>query len=325
MASYVQCMAVLAHQRDADLDARDIGWLAGALLDGGVPDLELGALLAMLQARCDSAPLLHGVLAALDARVNRWPSRAGMVPVAIGCYGATNAIPDLTPLLALLLARLGVPVLMHGPLHAGAGVSVALVLRELGIMPCASAARAERELDERSLAFVPDALLAPGLAALLSYRARVGSQPLLVTAARLIDPFERGGLVIAGANDQHELERMRAVLSMSSMRALVFTATEGEPFASPIARPRMEYWHCGTQRVLFETEASPSGRAPRLPPASEPNAIAAWISRACEGARAIPPPIVNQLAACLYATGYCDDFNQAKALAAIAAVRRHVA
>jgi hypothetical protein len=34
---------------------------------------------------------------------------------------------------------------------------------------------------------------------------------------------------------------------------------------------------------------------------------------------------VNQLAACLYAIGYCEDFNQAKALAAIAAAGRHVA
>ncbi len=33
----------------------------------------------------------------------------------------------------------------------------------------------------------------------------------------------------------------------------------------------------------------------------------------------IPHPLVNQLACCLYASGYTDDMNQAKAIAAVEA------
>jgi hypothetical protein len=36
-------------------------------------------------------------------------------------------------------------------------------------------------------------------------------------------------------------------------------------------------------------------------------------------------PIANQLACCLYATGFAADFNQAKALAAVQAHTRAVA
>jgi anthranilate phosphoribosyltransferase len=217
-----------------------------------------------------------------------------------------------------------VPVLMHGPLHAEQGVSTALVLRELGIMPCAQPQQVTQELATRRLAFVPDVLAAPGLAALLALRPRLGPIPLLVTAARLIDPFDCGALVIAGADSGEELDLMRACAA-SLRTALLLRATEGEAFANPCLRPRMEYWESGEQRILFEAAEPQSCHAAALPGAIDVRSTAAWIRQACDGARAVPTPIVNQLAACLYAVGYCGDFNQAKALAAIGKTRRHVA
>jgi hypothetical protein len=40
---------------------------------------------------------------------------------------------------------------------------------------------------------------------------------------------------------------------------------------------------------------------------------------ALAGEAPIPHPLVNQLACCLYACGYTDDMNQAKAIAAVEA------
>jgi len=325
MRSYAEYLSLLSQRNEAVLSVREVGLLAGALLDGGVPDVELGALLESFRHRSDWSNLLLGMLDALDARVTRWTAPEQSCPVAIGCYGGTSEIPDLTPLLAMLLARFGVPVLIHGPLHAGNGVSVALILRELGVMPCATKEHAARELQEKCVAFVPDALLAPGLAHLLSYRARIGSLQMLSSAARLIDPFETGGLVVAAAEDDAELDRMRSATATTGIRALLLQGTEGEPFASPVARPRMESWHSGTSMVLFEEDAAQARRMVALPAACDVEGTAFWIRQALEGARAIPSPLVNQLAACLYATGYCDDFNQAKALAVIAAAGRRVA
>lgn len=325
MKSYAEYLSLLAQEMDADLTDRDIALLTGAMLDGGVPDVELGALLGAFKGHADGTALLLGLLEALDARITRWSSGGQCCPVSLACYGGTSETADLTPLLGLMLARFGIPVLMHGPLHAVSGVSVALVLRELGVLPCANKEAVSRELQEKSLAFVPDALLAPGLANLLSFRARLGSLPLLVSAARLIDPFDAGALVVAAGESGPELERLRAAIAIKGLRALLLQGTQGEPFASPDVRPRMEYWHLGASTILFEEDAALARRTVMLPVASDVKAVASWIRQALEGARAIPSPLVNQLAACLYATGYCDDFNQAKALAVIAAAGRRVA
>jgi anthranilate phosphoribosyltransferase len=214
---------------------------------------------------------------------------------------------------------------MHGPLHAHQGVSTALVLRELGMMPCAQKQQVTEALATRRLAFVPDALAAPGLASLLALRPRIGPIPLLVTAARLIGPFDSGALVIAGADSGDEVELMADAVAINRARALLLRATDGEAFANPMTRPRMEYWESGEQRILFDAAVSQAPRAAALPAALDVRSTAAWIRQACDGVRAVPTPIVNQLAACLHAVGYCDDFNQAKALAAIATARRHVA
>jgi anthranilate phosphoribosyltransferase len=323
MKSYAEYLLLL--EDGALVPEHELELLAGALLDGGIPDVELGALLATLRRGAGPAQLLRSLLAAVDVRVTRWRTNDPAVPVVIGCYGGATEVPNLAPLLGLLLARFDVPVLMHGPLHSDRGVSAALVLRELGFMPCSQKQQVTQELGTRRLAFVPDTLLAPGLASLLALRARLGPIPLLVTAARLIDPFDCGALVVAAADDTDELELMRSALSSQQLRSLLLRATDGEAFANPLARPRMEHWQAGEQRVLFDDDAPQARRSTALPPALDARATAAWIRQVCEGARALPTPIVNQLAACLHAVGYCEDFNQAKALAAIAAARRHVA
>jgi len=323
MKSYAEYLGLLEADDASGPDVRELDLLAGAMLDGGVPDLELGALLGALARRADSALLLQALLGALDRRVTRWGC-AGPTPVVIGCYGGSRDCPNLSPLLALLLARFEIPVLMHGPLHAKHGLSAALVLRELGIMPCAHKEQVERELAERHIAFAPDALLAPGLAALLALRARLGPLSLLVTAARLIDPFDAGALVMTGGDTPEEIGAMARVLAGGEMRVLLLHGS-GDGCAHPLRRPRMEYWQAGEATLLFEGEPLPPRHGPALPPPLDSGACAAWIREACEGTRPVPMPIVNQLAAALHAAGYCSDFNQAKALAAIAATRRQVA
>lgn len=326
MKSYIEYLALLDQAADDELADRDVVLLIGAMLDGGVPDLELGAVLTALRAREGCTPLLLGLLEALDdGRITRWSSSGRCRPVSLACYGGTTDAPDLTPLLALMLARFGVPVLVHGPLHAASGVSVSLVLRELGVLPCANKELVDRELQEKCLAFVPDALLAPGLARLLALRARLGPLPMLVSAARLLDPFEAGSTIVAVGESADEIERLSAVIAVDGRSALVMRGTRGEPFANPSVRPRMAWWNMGTSKLLFEEDAAAARRPMALPGAADVKGVAAWIRQALDGARAIPAPLVSQLAACLYATGYCGDLNQAKALAVIAASGRRVA
>src|SRR5690606_23396162 len=96
MKSYSEYLLLL-EARGALASDCDLELLAGAMLDGGIPDVELGALLATVRARTASGDLLRALLAALDTRVTRWRSEARSVPVVIGCYGGAADVPNLTP------------------------------------------------------------------------------------------------------------------------------------------------------------------------------------------------------------------------------------
>jgi anthranilate phosphoribosyltransferase len=325
MRSIQETMQALGRDGEGALSEEDAAFLAGAMLDGGVPDLELGCLLALLRMRTDQAGLLAGMLDALDRRMNRWVLRSEKsLPVVIGCHGGAREVPSLVPLLALLLAKYDVPVLLHGALHAASGVSSALVLRELGILPCTQRNQIDRDLAERRIAFAPTALIAPGLANLLALQPRVGPMPLLVAASRLLMPLDAGGLIVAGAQDTTDMDAMRQAVGLRGSRALLLEGTEGEAFASPLRRPAMEYWCQGDPALLFEQDRSPPRRPGTLPHCA-PAETAGWIRQVVSGGQAVPSPLINQLAACLFASGYCEDFNQAKAVAAVGAVGRRVA
>src|ERR1700691_4203177 len=102
-----------------DLDVDTARELFAAMLDGGVPDLELGAILLALRAKTESVDELLGFYDALTARLYRLPFPEHPVkPVVIPSYGGAQRLPNLLPLLALLLKRYGIPVFIHGALES---------------------------------------------------------------------------------------------------------------------------------------------------------------------------------------------------------------
>ena len=51
--------------------------------------------------------------------------------------------------------------------------------------------------------------------------------------------------------------------------------------------------------------------------AADAASTARWIRRVLDKELPLPKPIANQLACLLYASGYAEDFNQAKAIVAV--------
>lgn len=300
------------------LSEQDAHQLFGAMMDGGVPELELGAILLALRMRPETLPELLGFHGALNERVNRLQAPPGKAqPVVLPTYGGAREQPNLLPLLALLLQRFGVPVLMHGPLNGGGRVASAYILRELGVMPCASGAQAQQVLDEARIAFVPTAVLAPGLADLLSLRARLGVRSSAHALAKLMEPFAAESLRVVSASDQPCLDTMREFLLATGARALLLRGTDGEPFADPQRRPRLEYFQNSRAQVLFEAEMGPTKTGAALPQTIDAVTTAAWMKGVLAGETPVPLPLVNQLACCLFGSGYTHDMNQAKAIVAV--------
>lgn len=244
--------------------------------------------------------------------------------MVIPSYNGARHQPNLLPLLALLLQRFGVPVLIHGSLEGGGRVATAYILRELGILPLATLAQAQRALDSDKLGFVPAAVLCPGLATLLSLRGRLGVRTTAHTLAKLMDPFGGEALRLVSVSHPAYLDKMREFFVTTQGRALLLRGTEGEAFANPKRRPQLEYFAGGTGEVLFEAEVGPVKSLPVLP---EIDAVstAQWIKQALAGDAPVPQPVLNQLACCLYGAGYTDDINQAKAIVAVEAGSRAAA
>jgi anthranilate phosphoribosyltransferase len=216
------------------LSREDAQQLYAAMLDGGVPDLELGAIIIALRVKGESLDEMLGFFSALKARVNYLELPEGRVrPVILPSYNGARKEANLTPLLALLLQRFGVPVVVHGLLEGFGRVTSGQVFRELGVMPSASSAQAETALNERGLVFLPLNVLCPGIYTLLNLRGRMGVRNSAHSLVKLINPFEGDAVMMAAATHPDFIELMRNIMLDCEQRGILLRGTEGEPFANP--------------------------------------------------------------------------------------------
>lgn len=278
--------------------------LYGDMLDGRVPELELGALLVAFRIKGESEAEMLGFHEAMQQRVAPLVAPAGKpMPVVIPSYNGARRQANLTPLLALLLAREGLPVLVHGPLTDPRRVTTAQVFAELGVPVCASLQQAQQQLEAGRVAFVPPAVLSPGLDALLALRWRLGVRNSTHTLAKLVDPFGGRSLKLVSVSHPDYLGRMALLFNAAKVRAILLRGTEGEVYANPKRCPRMEFFADGEQRVLAEAEEGSISTVPVLPESMDAAVTARWIERALAGEVPIPAPLLTQVQCCLTGTG----------------------
>jgi anthranilate phosphoribosyltransferase len=317
LAGYLKEIGRGAHG-SRSLSEDDAYHLMSAMLDGGVPDLELGGILVALRMKGESLEELLGFNKAVVERTYRIPySGSGPRPVVIPTYNGARRQPNLTPLIALWLKQFGIPVLLHGSLEGHGRVATAYILREFGVVPATTVSQAAAHLASDRLAFVPTNVLSPGLTSLLNARSRLGVRNTGHTLVKLLDPFGGAGMRVISVSHPDYLKLISDFLLATGEDALLMRGTEGEPYANPKRRPELLHFCDGEATVLFEAETGPIGNLPTLPEASDAATTAQWIKRVLAREIFAPQPLVNQLACCLYASGYTQDFNQAKAIAAV--------
>ena len=295
------------------VEARALG---AALLDGGVPELETAAFLIAFNRYDPGVDAWLGLHAALAERLPDFVVPSGPFrTVVLPTYHGVRTHPHLTPLLALLLKSFGIPVLIHGVLEGGGGTAAAYVLRELGIMPCATVAQVNSHLPDDGIAFAPVALLSPGLASLLALRSRLGIDGWVTRLAALADVAGDHSVRVIPVSSSAEIAPTREVLEAMGGHALLLQGCEGEAFADPLQRPDMVLVQDGQGQPVYEAQSSAS--APANLPEVDARATGAWIDKIMRDHLHLPLPIRNQLAVCLYAAGYTEDLNQARAITAI--------
>jgi len=274
--------------------------LFGAMLDGKVPDLELGAIWIAYRIKGESLGELLGFCRAVMARMPRLSVPAGPLPVILPSYNGARRLPNMTPLLALMLAREGVPVLVHGIATAYGRVTTAAIFEAMGIAPCAESGQASARLKSEHLAYLPLEALSPGLSNLMNGRARIGVRSSAHTVAKLLDPFDGQALRVVPVTHPDYVRRMGEFLSAAATPAVLLRGSEGEPYASSKRMPALQGFLRGEARELVaQGESEPVTEG--MPDAIDAESTANWTREVLAGKRPVPLPLRRQVD-CLSAT-----------------------
>ena len=279
------------------LDTAAASALFGAMLDGHMPELELGAVLLALRIKSESRDELLGFKQAMDARCARIMLPPGPRCVVLPTYNGARRQANLMPLVALLLVREGVPVLIQGRHDFETRSSSFALLAELGIPMADSAEAASRQLAQSGLACIQVANLLPGLDGLLATRLRLGVRSCAHTMAKLLDPCLGRSVRVVAVTHPEYLERMDEVLQADGGRAMLLRGTEGEVHANPRRGPELKTYREGRVEIAVAAEA---GGAPPLEGLSDSPAIpdnAALVRAMLAGEIPVPAPIRAQVAA----------------------------
>jgi anthranilate phosphoribosyltransferase len=201
-------------------------------------------------------------------------------------------LPLLTPLLALLLAREGLCVLIHGAASEPTRILIADVLAALDIAPATAIA----PVATGAVVFAPTGLLCPGLVRLLEVRRVVGLRNPAHSLVKLMNPGIGASLLVSSYTHPEYAVSMAETFELMSSSALLLRGTEGESVADPRRHPRMELFLQGRRQVLQDAQPGSLSAMPELPRAIDPGTTAAYIQAVLAGDSAVPEPIAAQVA-----------------------------
>jgi anthranilate phosphoribosyltransferase len=281
-------------------DARE---LYGAMLEGRVSDLELGAILLAMRIKGESVEEIAGFMDAAEQSFAPLPAPPGpYAPVLIPSYNGARKLANLTPLLAMLLAREGVPVLIHGVRQDPGRVTTAEILGDMGIGPTESSAGMLDAFAAGRPCFMPIESLAPKLAGQLALRRILGVRNSTHTLVKILQPFDGPALRLVSYTHPEYLtmltEYFRTAAPADRGAAFLMRGTEGETVANANRAQQIDCFHGGVQTLLAERDAPTDELAP-APEGRDAPATADWILRVLRGEQPVPPPIAAQAAHCL--------------------------
>jgi anthranilate phosphoribosyltransferase len=276
------------------LNREQAGDLMSQLLDGRLSDLEKGGFALAMRIKGETPEELAGFM---DAVVPRTLALQAPAPaIVLPSYNGARKLPNLTPLLAGLLAREGVPVLVHGPMADPVRVTSAQVFEALGLPAVGSAAEVQARWAAGQPAFMPIELLHPSLGELLALRAVLGLRNPGHTLAKLL-PAVPGALRVVNHTHPEYAVSLAEFLTLTGASALLMRGTEGEPVADPRRLPALRCFVHGqlSDSLSVEAQGGTLASLPELPSEVHASTTAELIHAMLAGQVPVPAPIDRQV------------------------------
>ncbi|RDT54874.1 DNA-binding protein YbiB [Escherichia coli] len=299
------------HARDLDFDtARG---LYARMLEGDVPDLELGGILIALRIKGEGEAEMLGFYEAMQQRTMRLtPPVAKPMPIVIPSYNGARKQANLTPLLAILLHKLGFPVVVHGVSEDPTRVVSETIFALLGIEATRHAGQAQARLDGHQPVYIPVSALCPPLEKQLALRWIMGVRNSAHTLAKLATPFEKdAALRLSSVSHPEYVTRVGKFFNDIGGRGLLMHGTEGEVYANPQRCPQINLIDAQGARVIYERQEELADVV--LPAAKDAETTAKWIERCLAGSEPVPRSLKIEMACCLVATGEAETLDSALA------------
>jgi len=274
------------------LDRAQAADLFGQILDGRVSDLELGAFCVAMRIKGETVEEMCGFLDAVQARIASFPACAhGRALIVLPSYNGARKLPVLTPLLALLLAREGESVLLHGMRTEARRVLASDVLEALDI----EALTAPKQIAPGSVAHIATDALLPGLARLLAVREVIGLRTPAHSAVKLVAPCTGTALLVASYTHTEYFALLGATFATRGAHALLSRGLEGEVAADPRRQPRYDAYVGGVHQLVQEQQPGTLETVQGLPEQIDVASTAAYTRRVLAGDAPVPEALAQQV------------------------------
>ncbi|HAT1569102.1 DNA-binding protein YbiB [Kluyvera cryocrescens] len=295
-----------------DLDRETARGLYARMLEGDVPDLEMGAILLSMRIKGEGEAEMLGFYEAMQQQTIRLTPPVGKpMPIVIPSYNGARKQANLTPLLAMLLHKLGFPVVVHGVSEDPTRVLTETIFALMGIEPTLHAGQAQAKLDGHQPVYIPVGAICPPIEKQLSMRWQLGVRNSAHSLAKLITPFaEDAALRLSSVSHPEYVTKVAKFFSDVGGRSLLMHGTEGEVYANPQRCPQITLIDGQGTRVVNERQSEQAEEAVVLPSAKDPEVTARWIERCVAGVEPVPHSLKIQLACCLLATGEVNSLEE---------------
>jgi anthranilate phosphoribosyltransferase len=278
------------------------------VLEGRASAAESGAFVMAMRMKGAALDELAGFLSAAQEHCLRIHSAEPVV--LIPSYSGSFSLPNLTPLLAMWLAREGVHVLLHGPMANASQVTSADILQDLGMAPALNTADVARAWARREPACMPTRVLCAPLQLLLDLKRLLGVRGPGHTVAKMLNPVIGAPALRLVSHSQAEMGAVMAAWARrDAVDAMLLPSTEGEPVADPRRHPRIDTWLAGQWRAELSSAANTGALSemPLLPSGTTAAGTALYVQEVVSGMRPAPAPLARQAALILAAVAALRD------------------